>query len=366
MKILLCTPFEEGKEIVFGGITIWARNIMNYYSSLAKGPIQVQVQPFDRVTFVSKDMTLFQRLYFGITEYLKMIDAAKLTLKNEKYDVIHLNSSANISFFKDLLMIKVAHRFGAKIALHLHFGRVPEIIEYSNWEWKVLKMILKNADRVITMDKKSYVKLINMGYKNVSNLPNPLSQAITDQIKEEKSSVKMIPKSILYVGHADKTKGVFELAKATKGLKYSSFRIIGKCPEDTKAEMLALNPNITFVGEVSHKQVIEEMLASDIFVLPSYTEGFPNVILESMACGCATIGTSVGAIPEMLNSESSDPCGIVISPKDVDGLRHAIQSLLIDDSLCDKYRSRAINRVNDMYSVGVVWKQLTDIWEKTL
>jgi len=48
------------------------------------------------------------------------------------------------------------------------------------------------------------------------------------------------------------------------------------------------------------------------FILPSYTEGFPNVILEAMALGKPIIATSVGAIPEILSEE----CGVVMKPRD--------------------------------------------------
>lgn len=364
MKILLCTPYEEGKEIASGGITIWARNIINFYK-LAHDNVCVKVQPFDRDTYVSKDITTFQRFYYGLTEYLDNIKQTEKRLRKEHFDIIHLCSSANISFVKDLMMIRVAHRFDSKIAIHLHFGRIPEIYAKNNWEWKLLKLVLKKADMVITMDLSSYSLLNSKGYENVAYLPNPLSKAIIEQIEIDNKSIAVEPKTILFVGHVIETKGVYELAKATKGLPYKSLRIIGKCAEDTKQEMLAINPNMIFVGEIQHDQVIREMLAADIFVLPSYTEGFPNVILESMACGCAIISTEVGAIPEMLNYNSSQPCGCIVPPMDVQCLKNSIKQLLNNQNFCDELRTRSVQRVNEFYSVDVVWKQLVSIWEDT-
>lgn len=366
MKVLLCTPYEEGKEIVFGGVTIWARNIINYYKTIDKGPVLVDVQPFDRITYVSKDMSKYARFYYGISEYLKMIKGAEQTLKKNKYDIVHLNSSANISLFKDLLMIRKAHCYGAKIALHLHFGRIPQIICKKNWEWKILRVILNHADMVITMDQRSFFKLNDMGYNNVSYLPNPLSLAITTQIQEENTRIFKATKSILFVGHVILAKGVFELAEATKGMDYSTLRFIGKCPDDTKQKLLAINPNIIFVGEVPHNQVIKEILASDIMVLPSYTEGFPNVILEGMACRCAIVATTVGAIPEMLDVGTQKPCGMTVAPRDTDALRDALSTLLSDEGLRNVFRERAVKRVHKMYSVKEVWGQLTGIWKSMI
>lgn len=365
MKVLLCTPYEEGKEIVFGGVTIWARNIINFYRTRANEAVSVDIQSFDRITYVNKDMSKFARIYYGISEYLDMIKKADLTLKKKKYDIVHLNSSANLSFFKDLLMIRKVHCHGAKMVLHLHFGRIPQIIEKNNWEWKILKIILKYVDMVITMDQRSFEILKEKGYNNVSYLPNPLSLAIINQIHDNSQTVK-VKKSILFVGHIIQAKGVFELAEATIGMKFSTLRFVGKCPDDTKQKLLSINPNIVFVGEIPHSQVVNEMLASDILVLPSYTEGFPNVILEGMACGCAIVGTSVGAIPEMLDVESQEPCGTVVAPCDVDGLHDALTNLLDDENLKNVYRQRSVKRVNERYSVDVVWHQLTGIWKETL
>lgn len=366
MRVLLCSPYEEGKEIVFGGITIWTRNITNYYKSITTDSVQIAIQPFDRITFVSHKISKIKRCYYGIKEYYVAIKKAKKTLQKDRYDIIHLNSSASISLFKDLWMIYIAHKYHTKIAIHFHFGRIPEIRKKNNWEWRMTKFVLKNADSVILMDFKSYYVLKKTGYSNISYLPNPLAKSIQNQIKTESTAINKIPRTILFVGHVIKTKGVLELAEATKGLDYVSLRIVGRCTDEMKKELLSINSNMTLLGEITHDNVIKEMLASDIFVLPSYTEGFPNVILESMASGCAIIGTSVGAMPEMLDCTSTSPCGIIVPPQNIEKLHSAIKELLGDVKLRNRLRINAIKRVNEMYSVEVVWNHLNIIWKNIL
>ena len=66
------------------------------------------------------------------------------------------------------------------------------------------------------------------------------------------------------------------------------------------AERLGITEQISFVGEVSSKQVMDYLHASDVFVLPSRTEGLPRAMIEAMAAGLPCVGSNAGGIPELL------------------------------------------------------------------
>ena len=104
------------------------------------------------------------------------------------------------------------------------------------------------------------------------------------------------------------------------------------------------------------------MLKCGIFVLPTYTEGFPNVILESMACACPIVTTNVGAIPEMLDVKHGDYCGKCISPQEVKPLQEAINYMLNNRIYAETCGTNAQKRVNDCYSMATIWKQMENIW----
>jgi glycosyltransferase involved in cell wall biosynthesis len=107
------------------------------------------------------------------------------------------------------------------------------------------------------------------------------------------------------------------------------------------------------------------MLSANVFCLPSYTEGFPNVILESMACACPIVATSVGAIPDMLNIDETDEnkCGICITPRNVDELKHAMSFLLNNTCIAKKYGENARKRVLENYGMPIVWERMENIWD---
>lgn len=105
-------------------------------------------------------------------------------------------------------------------------------------------------------------------------------------------------------------------------------------------------------------------MASDIMTLPSYTEGFPNVILEGMAAGCALVVTDVGAMPQMLEEENSEQYGVVIKPQDPNSLKDAIVNLLNNPKLKESLRERVQERVQERYSMKAIWQEMVSLWDR--
>lgn len=366
MKVLLCSPYSKNPQFVQGGIVVWAQNIVGYYHQQSTD-VQLHVVPYDRKVRNGVSEGMLQRAWSGIADYREAIKQTLSRLKEEQYDVLHLCTSASISLAKDIVVLRMAKRKDVRTVVHFHFGRVPELSQQQNWEWKLLQKVVKLADVVVTMDKRSFTTLKGRGFNNIYYLPNPLSQSIINQIEQESASVEMVERKLSFVGQVIPTKGIYELVEACKGIANIKLHIFGKVFNNEvreKMQEIAANGDwLVFEGEVDHWQVIRELLSTDIFVLPTYTEGFPNVILESMACGCAIATTSVGAIPEMLDMASAEPCGLCCEPKDVEGLRRNIQYFLDHPFEARQYGERAVKRVNDMYAIQIIWERLVRIWK---
>ena len=343
---------------------MWGHNILDYYRSVENAPI-IDVVSYDRKVKKRASGCFLQRVVDGVLDYINPIKTTIKELKKQEFDVIHLCTSASLGLFKDWVVVRFAKKYGVRSVVHFHFGRISELALKNNWEWKLLSHIARMASDVITMDIKSFTTLMDYGFNNIHYLPNPLSHSVVQLVKSFKNTVRREVNKVCFVGHIIPTKGVYDLVEACKTISGINLYLIGKGTPEIKRELKKIAGDFTslyFLDEINHSEVIREMMTTGIFVLPSYTEGFPNVILESMACGCAIVTTPVGAIPEMLCINTREPCGLVSAPRNIEDLRNNILYFINNPIIAKEYGQRAAIRVKEMYAMPIIWKQLVGIW----
>jgi glycosyltransferase involved in cell wall biosynthesis len=369
MKLLLISPLPPP----VGGIASWTVNMLKYFSANSTG-WQVYHQntaiKYREITNTGK----WNRLIGGIRDTRRIIKEFKKNLDKIKPDVIHLTSSASIALFKDILLLILATKRSIPVTIHFRFGRIPALQERKNWEWYMLCKVIHKSHKVIVIDQKSYEALVRAGFKNIVNIPNPVSPDI-----EQKARIFLTNDNvrsngrIIFVGHVIKNKGIFELVEACLNItSVKELIVIGPYEESIKKELLKLANSrdngtwLKLIGPQNKDQVLEQMNKSSILALPSYTEGFPNVVIEAMAMGCAIIASEVGAIPEMIESKSETPCGLCVPIRNKELLIKAIE-MLIEDPIKAKMMGRqgAVKILNN-YALDKIIIQYQNIWEQAL
>lgn len=362
MKVKLISPFNG----VVGGISIWTSNILSYCNSQHK--VQIELFDFSRNRTGQMINNKLKRMFLAAYDYFHLTRKAVKHAKRFNGDVVHLCSSASYLLIRDYIVLRsIKRKHKTKTCIHFHFGRIPDLASHRNWEWKLLKKVSMLADQVVVMDQLSCQTLLANGITNVTLLPNPLSDNIVKVINSITTTRN--PRTLLFAGHCIPTKGVTELVTACKSISGIKLLMVGAISPEMESHLKSLsgddNSWLEIKGQVSHKETIAYMKSCDIFVLPTYTEGFPNVILESMACGCPIIASGVGAIPEMLEEENGKCYGVVIEPRNTQQLKSAIEMLLRDSDLKHECGSNAKVRVIERYSIEKVCKQLNEIWKQT-
>lgn len=364
---LIVAPYSNEHA---GGIGTWTKNMIDFSESKNLNSFYntyTYANHLKRLTNTS----IFARISTGLIIYSRLLFGILKLFHNNKPAVLHVTSSASIGLIKDLMLIWMSKLMKIPVIMHWHFGRIPNLALQDNWEWKTLRKIVQKSHANIVIDKKSYNTLLNAGFKHVYNIPNPIGLLVEQEtIKHQNTSGQRIQGRILFVGHIVRDKGVFELVRVcSQNLLVKELLLIGQYEATIKEELVklaSLRSNgiwIKFAGKLSKEQVLEQMFRSPILALPSYTEGFPFVVLEAMAMGCAVIATDVGAIPEMLAIDSQSPCGICVPVRDVKNLRDTIADLVNDALKTEVFGKNGIERVSNNYTSEKVVQQYRSVWE---
>ena len=363
MKVLLVSPFSTK---MVGGIINWTKYIVNYHRENG-GDVELTVLYNKNATQVFGTSNPIRRLFVGLSNYLPIVRHFKEKVVNEQFDVAHICTSGSLGLIRDLMIVKIAKKNGVKTVVHMHFGRVPQILASRGWETVLLKGLLRRTDCVVVMDSFSLKALRERKYKNIRFVPNPLPTEV-QKIIESLGVTKRDSRKILYAGHVLPSKGLKELVKACREIYQVKLEIIGKVSDEAFREQLyqiggeGSRNWLAISGNKSFDAVIKEMKSCSVFVLPSYSEGFPNVILESMACECPIVATPVGAIPEMLDVASEKPCGVCVPQQNFEALRDAIVDLLGKPMKASALGENARKRVNEQYAIPKIWEQLEAVW----
>jgi teichuronic acid biosynthesis glycosyltransferase TuaC len=160
---------------------------------------------------------------------------------------------------------------------------------------------------------------------------------------------------LLYVGNLLPDKGLRELVKALNSLPENvALYAIGKGPLDAE---LKRDARIRLVGSLPNCRIGEYMRACDVFVLPSYSEGLPTVLVEAGAVGIPVVATTVGGIPELVNDSA-----ILVAPRDSEALAVAIKCCLEDPSSAHNRAERLQERVSREYCADRNAERLRDLY----
>lgn len=111
------------------------------------------------------------------------------------------------------------------------------------------------------------------------------------------------------------------------------------------------------------ENVFPVLKASDVFCLLSRSEGFPNALLEAMACGLPCVATRVGGSPEAVQNGEN---GFLVEPEDAEGAAHRILALLRQPELARKLGWAARQTVESKFTLEVVVKNLEEVYESLL
>jgi glycosyltransferase involved in cell wall biosynthesis len=184
---------------------------------------------------------------------------------------------------------------------------------------------------------------------------------------------KLVPDGrflIGYVGRLVEEKGVDVLLRAVSEMDRDAVLCIvgsGRAADDLQALGRELpNLSVRWIERVPHDEVADYMAAFDAMVLPSrsipnWREQFGMVLAEAMACGTPLIGSTCGAIPEVIGN-----AGLTFPEEDHRALAEALDGLAGDPAEVRRLSDRALARFRDHYHPQVELRQLVCCFQEAL
>ena len=175
----------------------------------------------------------------------------------------------------------------------------------------------------------------------------------------------------VFVGRLVKDKGISELVRAFVKLQSQQpnvfLLLLGH--EEPKLDPLSHNTKATIqrhdcIEALGFKADIRPyLLAADVLVLPSYREGFPNVLLQALAMNLPCISTKVNGADEAIQHQSN---GLLVAKKDVSELFHAMHRLTTDLNMRQQMSQEARASVIPKYQQSTVWQAHLDFYQQAL
>lgn len=294
-----------------------------------------------------KDGRKFNKLCkatFGYVHFIKI-------LLFDKPEIVHIHSSFGPSFYRKLPFIYMASWAKIPIINHVHGSEFNLL--YTNASDKKKKLVEKVWGKCT-----AFVALSNF-WKETFSVIVPKEKIviiknfsiIADNIKKNN-----INNQVLFLGAINKMKGCYDIPEVVALIKKEipeiTFVIAGKGDiEEVKeiAKSKNVEKNLIFLGWIKGEEKDKILRESDIFFLPSYTEGMPMSILDAMGYSLPIISTKVGAIPEIVHNGEN---GYIYDPGDVEGFAESITLLLQNERDLLAAGNKSLEIVKEKYSLN--------------
>lgn len=311
---------------------------------------------------------LFYIIYNMYTTLNMIIRVTRINSK-EKIYAIHAEGTP----FPALTAIIASRIIGAKSIIKLH-GWYPDFMRvelqdtrlegvYTAIDVILGKIVAKNCDIMIA-ECENYAKVISdklpIEKERIEVLPECVDERF-GEIKKEKEKSEII--KISYIGRIVAIKNlrllIYGFNEASKSNTDIKLDIIGDGKErealEKETNRISKDKRISFLG--SKRNIIKNLQETDIFVLPSISEGTPVSLLEAMYSGKAIIASKIPPIEEILTNNQDS---ILVDPNDINEMKEAILKLANDEEMRRRIGESASKRAQQ-FSYNEIFRKLISI-----
>lgn len=286
------------------------------------------------------------------------------------FDLLH----AQYGYPTGLAALEAGRRLGLPVVVSIQGGDGHWVGSCCTTHRDAMRAVLLHADRVLIGSASFADEVVhNHGVPRelFTIVPGGTDTARFVPRDEARLGELQVPPVLLYHGRVDVRKGVIELLDACARLvaEGRDLRLVvsGIGPDLQAAREHAvevgLAARVEFTGHVTYENAPLAYRRGDIFVSPTYSEGFSNTILEAMASGLPIVSTRAVGVVDCLEDERDS---LLVEPKDAAGLAVAIARLLDDAPLRQRLARRALDDARRLYSWQAVGRQIMTAYEEVI
>jgi glycosyltransferase involved in cell wall biosynthesis len=261
------------------------------------------------------------------------------------------------SFLEKGVMALLAHWFRKRVVLYPISEIRPGAIGILE---PFVRFVVRRCDAIVCQSETARANLeaiARSALRQAQVIPNWID-AIAYRMSEPRTLAQT--PTILFLGWIERFKGVYELLDAAaqladEGISFGLELCGGGSELDplrTLVHERGLDSRVTFHGWVHGQAKIDRLRQADIFVLPSYSEGMPNALMEAMATGLPVVATPVGGIPVLVDEGVN---GLLVAPRDVPALAHALRTLIEDPQRRAAMGAESRRRIETEYDIDRIW-----------
>ena len=221
---------------------------------------------------------------------------------------------------------------------------------------QLIRRAARRADGVIAVSGALAARLRDLGVERsrITVLRNGVDPAVFRPTAPYRAGDGPSPRPLaVSVGNLVPLKGHDLAIAAVAKIPELTLWIVGAGPERGRLELLARQLAVTgrvrFLGLVPHDRMPEVYSAADLLLLASEREGWPNVLLEAMACGARVVTTKVSDVTEVVTVPAA---GLWIRERSADSLAQAIRQLLAQPVAREETRAHALGFTWDATTSG--------------
>lgn len=254
-------------------------------------------------------------------------------------DIAHYPVTSFWNLEKSLVFLRVARFFRARTVGHLHGGAFMDF-------WRDLTPLrkkhalrqLRRLDAFVVLSdgwKRRIETEVGLDSGKVFVVSNPIDQEFEEEVV--RIPVPRMTETILSLGVMDQDKGVLDIVDAVEGLlPRTGWHLALVGPErqpgirarvQERVEQRGLSAHVRLFPGVRGSEKITLFRDASLFLLPSYFENFPLVIIEAAAAGLPIITTPIGAVPEFFEDGKSI---LFVEPGNVPQIRDVLAALIND------------------------------------